>query len=169
MSIIYEALKKVSAAQSSASDDKPKAAVNSNDKIRLGLLCILVLVFGFFCANLIFNAFVKPPQTKSRMEKPIKVYPAIKQESATSQAPASPIPPVSSPEPLPAASAEIRPIIQVELILNGVFFSEDEGYALINNQIVKEGDLISGATVKQITLDEVELEAGGQPVKLHTR
>lgn len=55
-------------------------------------------------------------------------------------------------------------------MLNGVFFSENEGYALINNRIVKEGDALEGVTVKRIKLDEVELEAeDGSTIKLSTK
>jgi len=50
--------------------------------------------------------------------------------------------------------------------LNGVFFSGNEGYALINNRIVKQGDKIDGATVVQIFLDEVDLDFGGSIIKL---
>jgi hypothetical protein len=57
----------------------------------------------------------------------------------------------------------------VELVLNGVFFSGPDAYGLINNQIVKVGDQIAGATVKKITVTDVELEtADAKVIKLFT-
>jgi hypothetical protein len=53
-----------------------------------------------------------------------------------------------------------------ELTLNGLFFSNNQGYVLINNQILKEGDEINGVIVKRITLDGVELDAQGSIIKL---
>lgn len=54
-------------------------------------------------------------------------------------------------------------------VLNGVFFSDEEGYALINNKVVKEGDELDGRLVKKITMDEVELlEVSGSIIKLYT-
>ena len=54
-------------------------------------------------------------------------------------------------------------------VLNGTFFSENQGYALINNKIVKDGDTVDGAVVKRVGLDEVELEQDGKTVKLYNR
>jgi hypothetical protein len=56
-----------------------------------------------------------------------------------------------------------------QLVLNGVFFSGPDAYGLINNQIVKTGDQIAGATVKKITVTDVELEtADAKVIKLFT-
>jgi hypothetical protein len=55
------------------------------------------------------------------------------------------------------------------LNLNGIFFSGDTSYALINNQIVKEGDTVMGVTVKRITSKDVELLKNGVVVKLSSR
>jgi len=52
------------------------------------------------------------------------------------------------------------------LVLNGIFFSEGQGYALINNQIVKESDVIDGAKVLKITSDAVELDSSGTKITL---
>ena len=41
------------------------------------------------------------------------------------------------------------------LVLNGIFFSQEEGYALVNNHIVKVGDKVGGALVKRIDVNEV--------------
>ncbi len=54
----------------------------------------------------------------------------------------------------------------LKLTLNGIFFSEDANYALINNQIVKEGDTLLGATIKRITSKVVEIDKNGVVVRL---
>lgn len=53
-----------------------------------------------------------------------------------------------------------------KLDLTGIFFSGDKNYALINNQILKEGDTIVGAKVRRITTEAVELDKDGIAVRL---
>lgn len=62
-----------------------------------------------------------------------------------------------------------RAKLGLELNLNGIFFSGDTNYALINNQIVREGDSLMGATVRRITSKDVELLRDGIVVKLSNR
>ena len=52
--------------------------------------------------------------------------------------------------------------------LNGIFFSQENGFALINNQIVKVGDSIEGAIVEEISEDKVTLKANGIEITLST-
>jgi len=55
-------------------------------------------------------------------------------------------------------------------VLNGVFFSKNEGYALINNKVVKQGDSVEGIKVRKVNLDDVELETStGVKFKLTTQ
>ncbi len=53
--------------------------------------------------------------------------------------------------------------------LNGIFFSGDASYALINNQIVKEGDVVLGAKVSNILMEEVVLEKEGAKLRLSNK
>nr|MBC8436521.1 hypothetical protein [Candidatus Omnitrophota bacterium] len=66
------------------------------------------------------------------------------------------------------AAENETPALPASLVLNGIFFSQDEGYyALVNNKIVKVGDDIDGAKVRHIDFDNVELESeAGLLVKL---
>jgi hypothetical protein len=57
----------------------------------------------------------------------------------------------------------------LDLTLNGIVFSGDTNYALINNQIVKEGDMLLGATIKRISSEVVELVKNGVVVRLSNR
>ena len=70
------------------------------------------------------------------------------------------------PSPSSASVSTLRKESKEPLILNGIFFSQDEPYALINNQIVKESETIEGATVKRIKVDEVEVEKEGSILTL---
>ncbi|MDD5252366.1 MAG: hypothetical protein WC060_00185 [Candidatus Omnitrophota bacterium] len=55
-----------------------------------------------------------------------------------------------------------------KFILNGIFFSDNKGYAIVNNQIVKEKDSIEGVNVEKITANTVELNNEGKIVSLFT-
>ena len=57
----------------------------------------------------------------------------------------------------------------LDLTLNGIVFSGETNYALINNQIVKEGDMLLGATIKRISSEVVELVKNGVVVRLSNR
>ncbi|MEW6170712.1 MAG: general secretion pathway protein GspB, partial [Candidatus Omnitrophota bacterium] len=48
------------------------------------------------------------------------------------------------------------------LVLNGIFFKDDQAYALINNQVFKENDAINGARIIAIHPDSVDLVFEGR-------
>jgi hypothetical protein len=159
MSIIHEALKKVEAANNPQVKAKPAGKNRANLKIYL--LYLIVAGLGFLSANLIFSFFAKPlhkayPAAKqvivNRANKPIELKPATQ--------PPSPQPPSAAEEA--ARENEAPP----PLTLTGVFFSGEQGYALINNVIVKKGDKIAGATVVGITSEGVELKTSDSGIKL---
>lgn len=55
------------------------------------------------------------------------------------------------------------------LILDGVFITGEETYALINNQIVRENDTIKDATIRQIRPGEVDIDFRGEVITLKTK
>jgi hypothetical protein len=59
--------------------------------------------------------------------------------------------------PAPAASAAPDPRTQVTLILQAISERDSHPVAVINDQLVKEGDLIEGARVLRIHADSVEV------------
>lgn len=148
MSIIYDALKKVEV----TIDKTPTVKVNKERKSRFKtyLMYVSVICVGFFVAYIFFGLFTKLLKTSTT------VQPDVIQKEA------------DLPPPAPPSTDIQRPLAQPSLTLNGVFFSEDQGYALINNRIVKEGDLIDGVTVVRITLEEIDLNFQGQDIKLST-
>jgi len=160
MSIIYEALKKVELSQShnNQAQSHPKKA--DKPKINVYLIYALVVIFGIFMANIIFGFITKTPapvKTNTRTDMPV---PEAKKET----------PPSATPLPIVAEPVQVPPPVpqtHLQLTLNGIFFSGDEAYALINNEIVKEGDQVKGATVKKVTLEGVELDEGGSIIKIN--
>jgi len=157
MSIIYDALKKVE--QSSAKSLETKVAKGSRSPSRIPkfLIYVLVVCFGFFIANFFFGML--PKQLSNNNLLKTKNPPQIQN-----------LPKETPPEVKPSLPIETKVEKKEELsgsfVLNGVFFSGNEGYALINNRIVKKGDIIDGATVALIALNEVDLVKEGAIIKL---
>ncbi len=155
MSIIYDALKKIEKSNIlRASVDKK--GTESKNRLKIYLIYFLVACSGIFIGNIFFN-FLSAPKG------------IVTQPAGSSVKEALPQPPEELPlEIAPTVSVDPARKLRELLVLNGIFSSQDEGYALINNQIVKEGDLIEGAKVLRIGLNEVELEFQGSPIKLST-
>lgn len=178
MSIIYDALKKVE--KSTNKDAKPQVSDERKDlKSRFKVYAAYVLVagIGVFLANQIFIflgkhpiGFALKPDKKTSATLPKRQAKAPKkQEPVTYQTLVKDSKKALAAITPSAISKNLNKETPSPWVLNGVFFSQDEGYALINNQIVKEGDVISGVTVKRISLDEVELDSAGLIIKLSNR
>lgn len=177
MSIINDALKKV---EKSFAYGYPAAAgitPTGHKKIRTNkyLIYALVFVFGLFLENTYFlfffhpeRTFINSPASRQTPDKGLLLS-SQQQQLPTNGLPETP--PAAAAEasypPVPDAN-EIKETKEIELVLNGIFFSQDKSfYALINNKIVKEGDDIEGAIVRKIDSTDVELEsAAGKLIKL---
>jgi hypothetical protein len=171
MSIIHEALKKVEKSIDSCYPAKEIRMPPPVRKINKYLIYPLIFCFGLFIENTFFSFILRPektyrenpPQLSSEMiSEPLK-------EMSKDTILVTAEPALSPEAPSPAKIAEDEPEAQkTALVLNGIFFSQDDGYyALINNKIVKAGDDIDGVIVKHIDLDNVELESeAGLLVKL---
>jgi hypothetical protein len=163
MSIIYEALKKTQDGINTRLRPGPVRRWPGRLKpipwIGLILLAIFLVVY---LAKVIFRkpsstaVGVSLPEPVSEPDKPL-ILPEEELPPSVSPALALP-PPVVETEP----PKETPPV----LVLNGVFYSQDQAYALINNQIVKEGDVLDGAIVKRISLEVVEIERDGLILRL---
>jgi len=149
MSIIYEALKKVEKLQN-VPDALPTTPQNvKHSKIKAYLFYSFVVSFGILIANIIFRLITGHSSV-----------PVIKTDSVVKVTPVEQAPEILQETP------QLQEKTPPQLTLNGLFFSQNQGYVLINNRILKEGDTIEGATVKRILLDGVELEADGAIIKL---
>lgn len=173
MSIIYEALKKV---EKSTPPQKIDSQNINRSKPKVYFLYILLVCTGIFIANIFFGfltqkskAKVNSPIVKTQQVSINKTQAlALPQGLPNTESTSKEISPPEIKEPSLSITAGAQRQSPPALTLNGVFFSQDEGYALVNNRIVMEGDLVEGAQVKQITLDTVELDFRGSVIKLTT-
>ncbi len=165
MSIIYDALKKV---------DRPvkpvrnTTQINSNaivsnelnkgtlKKYKVILAYALIILLGLFVGNITFNMLIHPKAKPASYPNPMIITQAQKATSAPA--------PLANAVSLPQEEKPANP--NPSLTLNGVFFQEDKGYALINNRILYTGDKIEGATIKGISLEKVDLEFEGRIITL---
>jgi hypothetical protein len=151
------------------------AAANPRQKKMAVMAGLLAVVFGgvlFFSLGGVGSG--RPAAVK---EKPSAVAPDASGHSA-SKALAW-----TMPEPLPEARRDpMKPgtlslsgskvseaAASGEFVVKGIVFSQNKPSALINNEIVKEGQVFNGATIVRIDKSEVEFEANGkrwtQPVQ----
>ena len=71
---------------------------------------------------------------------------------------ARPTPPVA----VESAGTTVQPTEPpVNLVVTGILFSEDKPAAVVDTQIVHEGQQISGATVEKIEKDGIHFERNG--------
>lgn len=153
MSIIYDALKKVEKASNIALEVQVAKERKPGFQLRNYLLSALAILLVLYIANL-YRLNFKPAQKTQSL--------ALSEQT--------PAPPILPQEPLAAEEIPPPPEPLVKptptLVLNGLFYAQDESYVLINNQIVREGDAVDGAIVTQILPDAVELEFEGKPIRL---
>jgi len=163
MSIIYDALKKVETSQTG--DSKTKIDTGFKSKLKIYLLYASMICLGLFIANIFYGRLLPKPSLNTTDIVTGGQPPADKKQAVSSSQP-----PTKPAALQTSASIETKTETQKEspppFTLNGVFFSGAEGYALINNRVAKKGDKIDGATVVQISLDEVDLEFSGSVIKL---
>lgn len=155
MSIINEALKKTEQ-QLQKNAGSENLALKPKPGIKPVLLYILILLAGLALGNIIFNLL----RYKVKPAKPIE------KTVSSSQLPVAPV-------VLPAAPDAVMPQVmppapKQDFVLNGIFFSDSGGYALVNNQIVKQGDSVDGAKVVKITVNSVEINWEGEIITLAT-
>lgn len=190
MSIIYDALKKVQGELKvkdlpPAAQKEPPGINKLKLRVKPYLFYLVTITFGFFTAGVVYRLIIPPVKNEAQISQvPIKtesqVIPASKNpkpdnliaKKTSVQNLAIPNTSTSIKTDKTAASAEPQnsPLSSQEpspvLVLNGIFFSGKDGYALINNRIVREGDTVGGLTVKKINAEAVELEGNNSNTKL---
>lgn len=72
-------------------------------------------------------------------------------------------PPVVAVEDNGTAAAATEPL--VELVVTGILYSPDNPAAIVDTQVVHEGEQISGATVEKIERDGIQFERNGRKWK----
>jgi len=174
MSIIYDALKKVGpkVGESNIGSLQFKTNKKPKPKFYTYLIYPLVLCGGFFAANLLFKFIFPEGQlitkkaTQPATAAPLKISPEIapqpetklQEQKTANVAPKSlqETPPSSKDNLLfpPETQEQTTPLF----VVSGVFFSENQGFAIINDRVVKEEDVIEGAKVERINADGVKLK-----------
>ncbi|MEW6101790.1 MAG: hypothetical protein AB1481_05790 [Candidatus Omnitrophota bacterium] len=164
MSVIYDALKKVEKAQG-----KETGADASGNKRSFFLKSTKILLYfsascvGLILGSIIFGTLSKKPAIAKKIALAKEAIP-----EAISRVVEKPIPiPQSAPEKedAPASKEEAR----IGFSLNGIFFSEGKGFALLNNKVVMEGDYLEGAVVQKINPEDITLLVDGASLTLSTR
>lgn len=160
MSIIYDALKKAQVKITRPEGILPKPAHKKNTRpISSNFLAyFLVIAVGLSAGAILYSYFklqrkITPPPIQIPAP-PVQMPPQAKEEP--------PAPKVISPQP---EKQETIP----SFTLNGIFFSENDTYALVNNRIVREGDDIEGCLVKKINPTDVEIALRDKIIKLSTK
>lgn len=156
MSIIYDALKKVQ----KNGPERPKEKEGAGKQgLRSYLVYALALCFGIALASFLFR-FAEGPFT-GKPKPPAEALPA-----SVVAVPAQPLPGGNELTQPHESQAVAKEGDVPALVLNGVFFSQGQAYALVNNTIVKEGDEVEGARLKRISPEEVEFDFNGKAIIL---
>ena len=156
MSIIYEALKKVERSVTLSPASSAPALGKPASRPHFFWYLAFFFLLGACAIGVVFHFILAQSQPKLPTIATINPVPVI----------------AKKPEPRPAPTVVAAPEPKIEeppvsyLTLNGVFFSNGEGYALINNEIVKEGDTIDGAQVVKVNADGVRLKRKDQEINL---
>jgi len=174
MSIINEALKKTEEhLLKNSAKDNPLSTKTLAPKPFM--LYILILIAGLLLGSLIFNLLKHLPQNNTSLTKKNSLtFPSQAHRAQTQQTPVENTQPiVQTTDSSLASIPPNQPLTErkpdkANFILNGIFFSDNDGYALINNQIVRENDYIDGAKVSLITANNVQLDSAGQTITLTT-
>ncbi len=161
MSIINEALKKAEQSIHKLENNSTKETLLSDTKpaAKPYILYILILAAGLFISNFIFTLLRHKTGTVAARNNTEPAVKTLVKEIAAVPSPIIPPAPLSAENKVPKTA----------FILNGIFFSDNDGYALVNNQIVRENDLVDGAEVKTITANTVELDNAGKIITLATQ
>ncbi len=154
MSIIYDALKKVEESKEVQASLKSGRLKHSNLKYYASYAVVVILgvivarvIFSFSLKTVSWPAVIKPPEEKTVLT------------SVLAPDPQAVIAPVVE-EPKKIARYE-------KFVLSGIFYSDQDSYAVVNNRVVKAGDAVDEATVAKINSDNVLLRAAdGQEIKL---
>lgn len=163
MSIINEALKKASGgkeklygAKELGVESQPKKKAQAKKRINKRL--IILAIFSLSVPALLLSFILLQNSSVRKKIEEVKYQPGTSTEEL-----------VSSTQIVEESDAQEAVILAGKppsLSLTGIIWGYGRPAALINNRIVKEGDLIEGAEVLEIRQNEVKLNFGGQELSL---
>ncbi len=138
MSIIYDALKRIEAKTKNTKESPGGPKPNNSKFLRriIYIFCIMIVIgfVGYFMGK----PSVSPPPSEPLPTKELNLPVEVE----------TPLPPPSPEEELPPSDKDL-PLLS----LTGIFFSDGQYSALINDQIVKVGDLIEGTQIQVQKID----------------
>jgi hypothetical protein len=165
-------------APSSQPKPKPKTSIRSygmkekadgRQKLMIALIPILAIAMVFLLKNPLGMRSAAKAAGMQHNETARTVVPDVVEIAWTIPAPyelggRDPMKPVPPPavENTGQETAARPTETPVELILTGILYSEDKPMAIVDTQVVHEGQQVSGATVKKIDKDSVEFERNGR-------
>lgn len=162
-----------------ASGLKPKvpASARTDDKRRQKAMTALIPILACALVFLLKNPLKVSPAAQSQQAMPsiaagaVNLNPEIAWELPPlyplgsrdpMRLPAPPAPTVEEPGAEPGAGP---PEVQADLVVKGILYTEDRPAALVDTQLVREGQQVSGATVRKIERDAVVFEMDGRTWK----
>lgn len=139
---------------------------NKNPQKFTYVIYILVALVGFFIAKIVLEGILKDTQVKTKevASSPPNISAPIRGVSMPGE---TKIAPVQEKLVSKLLTSESKPT--PKLALTGIIFEQASPCALINDRIVKEGDVVEGARVIRISSNEVSLEFEGRPIRLNTK
>ena len=175
MSIISDALKKAENTRRITTEDlKPKPqtepnplqqdlpgnkAARAHEQVGLALILVIALAAGWYLLSRKSAKTVPTGQgPQFEAQKKVEAVPNVPYEGVIYKSENEPPPPAKPLPPEPSAP----PI----LTLNGIMYSAQMRYAIINNGMFQEGDSVNGATVVRIDKDQVLFNYNGADFKL---
>ena len=175
MSIINDALKKTEQSlKQNALTTSSKPAQVTPAKKKNPLLYILIIIAVYFCGNFFIKMFTRANQPKLSaisLTQTEPLNPEIKKTAppapTTLPAPVEPVGQALVEQPLIITPEKVK-LNPEDFTLSGIFVSHAEKYALLNNQILREGEKIKGATVSAITPNSVQLIKDDQSIVIST-
>lgn len=159
MSIIYDALKKVRVDTAKIDNTPGLPPKPENRKLLKYAAYLLAVGLGFISTSMLFKL---NPNLLSPNQQQMPDLQAKKELPLATPALTYTPPPEELMSELATAAKPASPT----LVLNGLLLSQDGRYAIVNNQIVKEGDVIEGAVVKRISSSGVNLDFKGENLRL---
>jgi len=165
MSIINEALKKTQSQLEQINPASPPVQPHKSER-NIGVLILTTLLFvGFLMSTGVFLFLIfKNHSAKANFVKN-KILPAANNQSqgTVTLFTQAPMAAIQSPAPKDSSQGPSH------FVLNGIITMNKEKLALINNQILKEGDYIEDKRILSISMDKVEIFNKGEIIILKNK
>lgn len=123
------------------------------------LVAGLVAFLGYFAAKALFGHIGETHDKQFVEIRTKKIALLNAEKEAKRKAKQAAAAKMSIPKALSSFTKEISRSRHIPLTLDGIAYSPENSYALINNKILQVGDKIDGSTVVNIQQDYVELKA----------